>query len=120
VHEMSIAMEVMKIVGEHLPADNNSRVVRIKLKVGKLTALSADSFKFCMEVITKDTPAEGAAVEIEEVPLVVKCLDCGKESKLDEPLFVCPGCGSGMVDIVSGRDLFIESIEVTDNTEGVV
>jgi len=114
MHEMGIAMEVLKIVQEHLPQEPPSRVTRIRLKVGKLTAVVPDNFKFCLEVIAKDTPAEGAEVVIEEVPLEVLCDDCGAKSELTEALFVCPRCESPKLKVLSGRELFVESIEVEE------
>jgi hydrogenase nickel incorporation protein HypA/HybF len=115
MHEMAIAMEVLKIVNEHLPQDQPVKIKAIRLKVGKLTAVVPESFKFCMEVVTKDTPAEGAEIVIEDVPLLVECGDCGVQSELKEALFVCPKCESLNLKVISGRDLFIESIEVEDN-----
>ena len=112
---MSIAMDVLKIVQEHLPKDHPVRVTKITLKVGKLTAVIADTFKFGMEIITKGTEAEGAEIVIDNVPLVVKCENCGEQSELSEPFFVCPKCESTRLSVLSGRDLYIESIEVEDN-----
>jgi hydrogenase nickel incorporation protein HypA/HybF len=110
---MSIAMEVLKIVEEHLPA-HPARVKKINLKVGRLTAVIQETFKFCMEVVTKDTFAEGAEVVIEEVPLRVQCESCGEESELSEPLFICPKCEGIRLRIISGRDLLVESIEIEE------
>ena len=112
---MLIAMDVLKIVQEHLPQDHPVRVKKITLKVGRLTAVIAETFKFGMEIITKGTQAEGAEIVIDNVPLIVKCENCGEESELSEPIFICPKCESTRLAILSGRDLFIESIEVEDN-----
>jgi len=120
MHEMSIAMDVLKIVNQHLPVGRPVRVTKVRLKIGKLTAVVPDNFKFCMEVIARDTPAEGAEIIIDEVPLKVECEACGKISELKEPLFLCPGCESASLKILSGRDLFIESIEVEEEEgEGI-
>jgi len=114
MHEMGIAMDVLKIVKEHLPAEQPVRVKKISLKVGKLTAVVPDSLKFCMEVITKDTEAEGAEILIEEVPLMVQCQACGEKTELAEPVFICPKCNSPNLAVISGRELFVESIEVEE------
>jgi hydrogenase nickel incorporation protein HypA/HybF len=76
-----------------------------------------ETFKFCMEAITKDTVAEGAEIVIENIPLLVVCEDCNEESELAEPLFVCPKCESTRLKVISGRDLFIESIEVEEKAD---
>jgi len=114
-------MDVLKIIKDALPVGPPVKIKKIRLKVGRLTAVVPESFKFCMEIITKDSPAEGAEVIIEDVPLIVECEDCHTQSELNEALFVCPKCESVKLKIISGRDLFIESIEVEENeTEGPV
>lgn len=115
MHEMGIAVEVIKIAINHLPDQGEGvRVKAINLKIGKLTAIIPETFRFCMEIATKGTPLEGCRVMIEEVPLRVKCRDCGKESEINEPAFFCPGCDSPRLDILSGRDLRLESLEVEE------
>jgi len=57
MHEMGIALEIIKIATDSIPANlKNPRVERINLKVGKLAAVVPGSLKFCFEVATKDTP----------------------------------------------------------------
>lgn len=115
MHEMGIAVEVMNIAMRHLPEGGRGlRVVAMRLKVGKLTAIIPETFKFCMQVATKDTPLEGADIVIEEVPLRVKCSDCGRNSELAEPPFICPECKSSKIEISSGRELTLESLEVEE------
>jgi hydrogenase nickel incorporation protein HypA/HybF len=118
MHEMGIALQILNIVRQSLPPDEPVRVKAIHLRVGKLTAIVPGSLKFCMEVVTKDTPAEGAALEFTEVPVVVVCGECLEESEISEPPFACKKCGSGKVEIVSGREMVVESIEVEDVREG--
>jgi hydrogenase nickel incorporation protein HypA/HybF len=118
MHEMGIAVEVMRIAIEHLPDQARGiRVVALRLKIGKLTAVIPETFRFCMEIVSKDTPLEGARIIIEDVPLLVKCKDCGEESRIDEPCFFCPKCDSPRLEILSGRDLCLESIEVEETGE---
>ena len=50
---------------------------------------------------------------IEEIPVVVKCDDCNAQVAISEPVFTCQKCNSGNVNLISGRELDIESIEVT-------
>ncbi len=112
-------MEVLRIIKEHLPKDRPVRVTKITLKVGKLTAIIPETFKFCMDVITQDTPAQGAEIVINEVPLKIECQECGEVNELNEPIFICPNCQSHKIEILSGRELYIESIEVEEPDEEV-
>ncbi len=115
MHEMGIAMQVADIAKASIPEDmTDTPVERVNLKVGKLAAVVPDSLRFCFEIITKDTQLEGAELNIEVVPVQAKCKDCGAEWTIDDPVFKCEKCGSGSLEIVSGREIEISSIEIAD------
>jgi len=114
MHEMGIAMQIMNIVQESLPPGEELRVKSISLTVGKLTAIVPRSLEFCMDVVTKDTPAEGAKLHFSEVPVRARCDDCEEVTEINEPPFVCGKCGSDKVEIVSGREMIVDAIEVQE------
>ena len=113
MHELTIAENINKIVQKNL-LDKTVRVNKINLKIGKLTAVVPDALKFCFQAVARGTPAEGAVVEIEEVPARANCTNCNLNFTIDEPCFLCPNCHSGKIKLTSGRELFIESLEVED------
>jgi len=65
-------------------------------------------------VAVKDSPLEDAILAIEEIPVVARCKDCDAQWTINEPVFVCKTCQSGSLEILSGRELDIESIEVVE------
>ena len=118
MHEMGIAMEIVDIAKASIPPDmNGARIQRVNLQVGKLSAIVADSLRFCFDLVVKDTPLEGAELAIEEVPVVARCKDCQTQWTVTEPVFTCKACQSGAIDILSGRELDIKSIEIEDSEE---
>jgi len=115
MHELSITQEVVRTVEDaRRGAGLDLRVTAVRLKIGRLTAVVPDCLKFYFEMLTKDTPLEGAAVNIEIVPMNARCGACGAQFSLDEPMFLCPECGSGETEILSGRELVVDSIEVDE------
>lgn len=115
MHEMSIALQIVEIVTASLPEDlGAARVAAVNLKIGKLAAVVPESLRFCFDVAVKDTALAGAKLAIEEVPVVARCRDCNSRWTIDEPVFVCKTCESGSLEILSGRELDIESIEVLE------
>jgi hydrogenase nickel incorporation protein HypA/HybF len=115
MHEMGIALEIIKIATDSIPANlKNPRVERINLKVGKLAAVVPDSLQFCFEVAARDTALEGALLNIEEIPVTVRCTTCGYCWTAIKPVFICEKCDSSLVDLLSGRELDIVSIEVEE------
>jgi hydrogenase nickel incorporation protein HypA/HybF len=118
MHEMGVAMQIVDIAAASVPAElKGARVARINLKVGKLSAVVTDSLRFCFEIVTKDTPLEGAELAVEEIPIRARCSECGTEWTIERPVFVCQNCNSGAVELLSGRELDIDSIEIEDPTE---
>ncbi len=115
MHEMGIAMQVAEIATASIP-DNmkDVRVEKVNLKVGRLAAVVPASLRFCFEIITKDTALSGAELHIEEIPVVARCRECDTEWTIAGPVFTCERCKSGSVEILSGQELNIESIEIAD------
>mgnify|MGYP000018977008 CR=1 FL=1 len=119
MHEMGIALQILEIAQASIPADlAGARVARVNLRVGRLTAVVADSLRFCFEIAARETPLAGAELAIEEVPVTARCGSCGERWTITEPVFLCRSCGGGGLEILSGRELDIVSIEVIDATGG--
>ena len=117
MHEMGIATEIVRIVIESIPADlTDPKVVRINLKVGKLAAVVPHSLRFCFEIASKETPAEGAELNIEEIAVLAHCNACQHQWQIEDPVFHCPKCDSGSVEMLTGRELDIDSIELDDES----
>jgi hydrogenase nickel incorporation protein HypA/HybF len=118
MHEMGIALEIINIATASIPPDMRSaRVERVNLKIGKLSAVVPDSLRFCFDIVSKDTPLAGAELTIEETPVVARCKDCDARWSIAEPVFTCKACNSGALEILSGRELDIVSIEIAEEGE---
>ena len=115
MHEMGIAMQIIEVAGAAVPADMAGiKIERVNLKIGRLSSVVPESLRFCFEIVAKDTPFHEAELVIEDIPVVIRCNDCRTLSTLNEPVFECRKCNSSSVDIISGRELDIDSIEVAD------
>ncbi len=115
MHEMGIAMEIIKIATSSIPdSPENIRVKSVQLKIGKMAAVVPESLKFCFVIAAKETKLEGAKLNIEEIESVARCQECGNEWTISGLTFNCTSCNSGSIDILSGRELEIVSIEVED------
>jgi len=115
MHEMGIATEIVRIVIESIPADlTDPKVERINLKVGKLASVVPHSLRFCFEIAAKETPAEGAELNIEEIAVSAHCNACEHQWQIEDPVFNCPNCNSGSIEMLTGRELDIESIELAE------
>jgi hydrogenase nickel incorporation protein HypA/HybF len=112
MHEMSITLSMIDIVNDEMRKRGVERLERLKIRVGKLTAVEPQSLLFCFDVCTRDTPLEGARLDIEEVPISGTCMDCNEEFHMEGFLSLCPRCEGGRIEKISGNELDIVSMEV--------
>ncbi|SNT04276.1 hydrogenase maturation nickel metallochaperone HypA [Rhodococcoides kyotonense] len=107
MHELAITQCIVDAACER--ADGKS-VSRVLVRVGQLCAVIPDSMQFCFELVTEGTVAEGARLDIETETARARCRTCDSEFAIPDAILLCP-CGSADVDVLSGRDLRILSME---------
>lgn len=108
MHELSITQSVVEAVCAHA---EGRPVHTVRVRVGVLTAVVADSMRFCFDLVTAGTVAEGADLEIDQPPGTGHCRECASDFSLTDLVLLCP-CGSADVRITSGRELQIISMKV--------
>ena len=117
---MGIALQIIEIATDSIPPDaGDVRVEKINLKIGKLAAVVPDSLRFCFDVAVKDSLLDGAKLSIQELPVTAWCKDCDTQWTINGPVFTCENCDGGSLEILSGRELDIESIEIVQKDEHV-
>ncbi|MEJ5348228.1 MAG: hydrogenase maturation nickel metallochaperone HypA [Desulfosoma sp.] len=117
---MAIAQSVLDIVLDECRRHHMETVDRIHLQVGALAAVVPEALTFCFQVVAQGTPAERAVLDIETVPVVVRCPLCGDLYEMEDRLDMCPRCGpvvSGL-SLISGREMTVMSIEGRSKNEG--
>ena len=111
MHEMAITENLVKIVKEAAQQNAVQQVHAVRVKIGRLRQVIPETLQFCFGVLARGTVAEQASLEIEEIPVTVKCRTCNSESVIEEYVFLCPACGGGDVQVVSGKELYVSTIE---------
>ncbi|MBU1340759.1 MAG: hydrogenase maturation nickel metallochaperone HypA [Proteobacteria bacterium] len=115
MHEMGIAQQLIQIALDSIPKYIESpRVEKVNLRIGKLASVVEHSLTFCFEIIAKDTPLENARLIIEVVPVRVHCKSCDHQWEVTGPVFKCPFCEDGEVEMMTGREIEITSLELAD------
>jgi hydrogenase nickel incorporation protein HypA/HybF len=112
MHELSIAQSVVQIVMRHA---GGRRVHRVELRVGHLRQVVPSALEFAFQVVTADTPVEGAELVIVDVPVQGRCRACGAQTVIEAFPMQCERCGGLDVELVAGEELLVDSIEVSDD-----
>jgi len=112
MHELSIAERINNTIVNLCERSDWTRVRRIVLKVGHMRQIDPELLSFAFGVISKGTVSEGAEVSVLELPIVFICHSCGRETGSEGTVFICANCGGTNVELRSGMELTIESMEV--------
>ncbi len=111
MHEYSVTKSLVDLCNREADKNNIKTISKISLQVGRFTGFSPDSIEFYFEHLKVNTKCSNAKIEFEEVPIKIKCHNCGRQQVIDEPILLCPDCGSDDIDLVSGREFLVTSIE---------
>jgi hydrogenase nickel incorporation protein HypA/HybF len=112
MHELSIAENIIEISEAQARAQNSRHIRTIKLRLGEFTATVGEALQFSFEIARRGTLAADAVLEIESVPMVARCNECGGAAEnLREVCLICPRCGAPL-QIVSGDEMQVEYIEI--------
>ncbi|MQA13533.1 MAG: hydrogenase maturation nickel metallochaperone HypA [Pseudonocardiaceae bacterium] len=108
MHELSITQSVVDTVCERMP---DATVRRIRLDIGRLSGVVADSVRFCFDLVAEGTVLDGAVLEIVESPGRARCRACDAEFEVNDLLALC-GCGAQELELLAGQELMIKEVEV--------
>jgi hydrogenase nickel incorporation protein HypA/HybF len=115
MHELAIAQSVVDIASRHAAG---RPVNKVNLKIGHLRQVVPTALRFSFGLVAEGTPLEGAELEIDHVPAVGLCNDCGVESTLPDFPFHCAACSGFNLEILEGNELIVESIEIEEAEVG--
>ena len=112
MHELSIAIGIVKIADDETKKANASAVSKIELIIGTLSGVELDSLNFVWSAAVKDTVLEGAVLSIEHIKGKAKCMDCETTFDIENIYDNCPQCGSYLKVITQGKELKVKALEV--------
>ena len=116
MHEMSIALEVVEQVRDAARRAGDVTAVRtVRLEVGRLAGVVPEALTFCFELACAGTLLEGAELITEPVPGRARCASCVHDWAVGmPPVLLCPRCGRGADELLSGRELRITGVRWED------
>lgn len=112
MHEMSVAIGIMKVLAAKLREEGPCKLRSAELAVGELSGIDRDSLRFALDTLLDEAGYKDVQMRFEQVPAAFKCNNCGWGGRLKNYALVCPGCKGIDLDIISGQDVYLERIEV--------
>lgn len=111
MHEISLIESIIEIIIAEMPEHNVTRIESIALRIGEMRQVIPETLHFGFDILSKDTPVEGAKLIIESVPIKGRCRTCGQEFVIENYLNNCPKCEGIDNEIISGKELEIAGFE---------
>jgi hydrogenase nickel incorporation protein HypA/HybF len=114
MHELSIGQSLLDLIAEHVPPHRRPYVRVVRLRVGELSGVVPESLEFCFEALVAGTPLAGARLEIERVPIRLRCDACRLDFPVAAVRLSCPSCGGTAARTLAGTELDLEEVELED------
>ncbi|MEA5018789.1 MAG: hydrogenase maturation nickel metallochaperone HypA [Gordonibacter sp.] len=115
MHELGIMTGVMDAVETSAKQAGADRVLKVNLSVGEMTEAIEDALRFAFEALSEQSEyalLTGAKLEITMIKPMSRCLECGATYEHDRFHMLCPECEGFATELIAGRELQIDSIEV--------
>jgi hydrogenase nickel incorporation protein HypA/HybF len=112
MHELSITQNILSIAVEKATAAQSRKITRINIVLGELSGIVDESVQFYFELLQKETIAAGAGLFFDRKPTLLRCRNCGTTYSPNDIDWNCPCCKEPNAEVISGRECYIESIEV--------
>ncbi len=111
MHEISLIENIIEIIMAEMPKHSVTKVETITLRIGEMRHIVSDTLVFGFDVLSKDTPLEGAKLIIESVPMRGRCKTCGQDFIIEDWFSNCSKCDGTNTEIISGKELEIVAFE---------
>jgi len=113
MHEMSIAVNILEIAAAEARHAGAKTINTIEIEVGELAGIEIESLLFSFEIARKRTPETATTqLDIRHIAGLAHCGQCAKDVPADFFVATCPDCGNVGLELVTGRELKVRSINV--------
>lgn len=112
MHEMSLAEGIRTIVEEQAARHGFSKISVLRLEIGRFAAVEKSALAFAWDVVMRGSAAEGAVLEMIDLPGQAVCYDCMNTVEIEDRLAPCPSCGGSRLMPQGGEDMRIRDMEV--------
>lgn len=117
MHELSICQSIISQV-ESIAQENRAIGVSIiNIQVGPLSGVEIPLLINAWTIARSGSIASNAKLEIEEMPITIKCDSCNRESSATANRMVCKHCGEWRTKLISGDEMLLRSIELEKEPE---
>jgi hydrogenase nickel incorporation protein HypA/HybF len=117
MHELSVCQALLEQVATVAKSHRAQSVSRIVLRIGPLSGVEPQLLQAAFPLARGGTFAATAELVIEDLPIRVKCEQCGAETDATANRLLCGRCGDWHTRLLSGDELLLASVELLEAEE---
>lgn len=111
MHEMSLCEGIRGVIEDQAKAHDLRQIKSVRIEIGRFAGVEKDALAFAFDVVMRGSVAEGAVLEMIDLPGRAMCFDCGADVEIEDRLSPCPKCGSGKLMPTGGDEMRIKDLE---------
>ena len=112
MHEFTVTKSIVSIILEKAREVQARKITKVELLVGRLTGYVPECIELQFKMLSHNTAAAGASLVFHQPPTKLHCRKCMRDYTSDSLNLICPECRTLEIDIQSGSELYVESMEV--------
>lgn len=112
MHELPVTQSLLDLALKHAEDQGAARVAGIYVQIGQLSSYVDEAVQFYWDLISEGTPAEGAQLHFERVPMRLECRACGHQFAPEALSYQCPACDSGEVSVIAGEEFQLVGLDI--------
>lgn len=112
MHELSITQSILSIALEQAKVSQANGITKINLTIGELSGVVDECVQFYFDLLSIDTIAAKASLSFDRRRTKLRCRNCAATFSPDNLDWTCPNCREQKIEIIEGRECYVESIEV--------
>jgi hydrogenase nickel incorporation protein HypA/HybF len=112
MHEQSIAESLLILALEKAENAKAKKILKIHVVAGELTGVLEETVNSYFSLISRNTIAAEASLVFIHSPVRLRCRNCNAIFLPQKLSFCCPNCGEQQTEIISGRELYVDNMEI--------
>lgn len=117
MHELSVCYSILRQVEDIAREHHASAVAGLRLQIGPLAGIEPQLLAQAFPLASAGTVAADAELEMETLPVRVRCKRCGAETEAAANRLLCGDCGDWQTQLLSGDEMLLASVELVTGAE---
>lgn len=112
MHELSVCQGLIRQLDNIAMEQAAHTITKVVLHIGPLSGIEPALLRQAFPLASAGSMAAAADLIIEDLPIRVRCRQCGAESEVQPNRLVCGQCGNWQTQLLGGDEMLLASVEV--------